>query len=230
MDIIYEIIKRKKLGIDCTEAESAEIKGWLREMKLPFEQPTVADIQFYFPIEYGEYLTECEISEPTEAEKTFAKNMSELLYQMRIESSSGFVCSDENGNDIPEEYAERIVDDSTHSKIMHDTIYNEILRDVADYPENFATDANGILTYCPETFIYASAIDAYIENQYNKERRARLNIKYKVWVHIERIETDPETNNEQYFDEDECTGIAYRDTLDDAIGLQNYISDLVGEI
>jgi len=58
MDIIYEIIKRKKQGIDCTEEESAEIKGWLRELKLPSEQPTVSEIQLLFPQEYDEYLNE----------------------------------------------------------------------------------------------------------------------------------------------------------------------------
>jgi hypothetical protein len=61
MEAIYGIIERKKQGIDCTEAESAEIKGWLRNMKLPFEQPTEADIQQLFPQEFGEFLTEVEI-------------------------------------------------------------------------------------------------------------------------------------------------------------------------
>lgn len=61
---IYGIIERKKQGIDCTEAESAEIKGWLRELKLPFEQPTVAEIQEQFPQEYGEFLDEVQLKEP----------------------------------------------------------------------------------------------------------------------------------------------------------------------
>ena len=60
---IYKIIENKKQGIDCTEAESAEIKGWLRELKLPFEQPTVSDIQELFPQEYGEFLDEIQTSE-----------------------------------------------------------------------------------------------------------------------------------------------------------------------
>jgi hypothetical protein len=61
MNNIYDIIERKKQGIDCTEDESAEIKGWLRELKLPFEQPIVSEIQELFPLEYGEFLDEVEV-------------------------------------------------------------------------------------------------------------------------------------------------------------------------
>ena len=57
-DVINNIIERKKQGIDCTEKESAEIKGWLRELKLPEEQAIIAEIQLLFPQEYDEYLNE----------------------------------------------------------------------------------------------------------------------------------------------------------------------------
>lgn len=60
MKSIYEIIERKKNGIDCSENESVEIKNWLLELKFPFEQPMVSDIQLLFPIEYGEFLDEME--------------------------------------------------------------------------------------------------------------------------------------------------------------------------
>ena len=55
---VIDVIERKKQGIDCTEAESAEIKGYLRELKMPEEQQIVAVIQLLFPIEYGEFLDE----------------------------------------------------------------------------------------------------------------------------------------------------------------------------
>jgi hypothetical protein len=58
MEIIKAILERKRNGVDCTEAESAEIKGYLREYKLPEEQSIVAEIQELFPQEYGEYLDE----------------------------------------------------------------------------------------------------------------------------------------------------------------------------
>jgi hypothetical protein len=59
--VIAAIIQRKKNGIDNTEEESAEIKGYLRELKLPEEQSIVAEIQELFPIEYDEFLTETEL-------------------------------------------------------------------------------------------------------------------------------------------------------------------------
>lgn len=60
MDIIREIIIRKENGVDCTEAESAEIKGYLREYKLVEESAIVSTIQNLFPQEYGEALDEME--------------------------------------------------------------------------------------------------------------------------------------------------------------------------
>jgi hypothetical protein len=62
-DPIYGIIERKKQGTDCTEAESAEVKGWLRNIQLPFEQPTFNDVKTLFPIEYNEFLEEVEVHE-----------------------------------------------------------------------------------------------------------------------------------------------------------------------
>lgn len=61
-DPIYGIIRRKRENIDCAEYESAEVKGWLRDVKLPFEQPTFNDVKELFPIEYSEFLDEVEIS------------------------------------------------------------------------------------------------------------------------------------------------------------------------
>lgn len=59
MKNIIKIIKRKKQGIDCTETESAEIKGWLRQLNISkSKQQMLYDIQEYFSLEYGEYLDE----------------------------------------------------------------------------------------------------------------------------------------------------------------------------
>jgi hypothetical protein len=55
-------------------------------------------------------------------------------------------------------------------------------------------------------------------------------IKYKVWVEVERIETDTETGKEEYFDEENPVGIAYCDNLEDAVILQNVINNTFGEI
>ena len=60
---IINIIDRKHQGIDCTEEESGEIKGWLRELRMVGEQRYVAIIQRLFPQEYNEYITELDRDE-----------------------------------------------------------------------------------------------------------------------------------------------------------------------
>ena len=73
MEPVHKIIERKKKGIDCTEDESAEIKGFLREAKLPFEQ-AVHDIMKLFPLEYSEFCQEIETQARSEEdEKMFKK-------------------------------------------------------------------------------------------------------------------------------------------------------------
>jgi hypothetical protein len=60
---IKEIIERKKNGVDCTEEESAELKGFLKEfIPLPSsgDIQIIEDIQLLFPMEYGEALDEME--------------------------------------------------------------------------------------------------------------------------------------------------------------------------
>lgn len=53
--------------------------------------------------------------------------------------------------------------------------------------------------------------------------------KFKVWVEIERIETDEE-DNETYHDEECPVGIAYRESIEDAVNLQTLINNTFGEI
>lgn len=61
MEIIKEIIRRKKLGIDSTETESAEIKGWLCELNMSAEKlQMIYEVQEYFSIEVGEFIDEQE--------------------------------------------------------------------------------------------------------------------------------------------------------------------------
>lgn len=64
MKFINEILYDKKVNdIDCTEDESAYIKGWLRDTIIKPEdgsQQVLEDIQLHFPLEYSEYLGEIE--------------------------------------------------------------------------------------------------------------------------------------------------------------------------
>lgn len=53
--------------------------------------------------------------------------------------------------------------------------------------------------------------------------------KYKIWVEVERID-DFGTDDESYSDTDFPESIAYRDTFDDAIELQQQIVNTFGEL
>lgn len=63
MDNVIAILERKRRGIDCTEEESAELKGWLRQLRMIGDQKIEAEIQSLFPQEYDEYLSELEGTE-----------------------------------------------------------------------------------------------------------------------------------------------------------------------
>jgi cytochrome oxidase Cu insertion factor (SCO1/SenC/PrrC family) len=75
MRTIKEILVRKIQGIDCTEEESAEIKGYIREQKykVPYE------IQYWFTMELAEVLEEDNVqpifinTEPEDETKPYRK-------------------------------------------------------------------------------------------------------------------------------------------------------------
>lgn len=57
--LIKDIIKRKQKGVDCTESESAELKGFIRENLMAgngnIESMDILDsISILFPLEYSE--------------------------------------------------------------------------------------------------------------------------------------------------------------------------------
>ena len=53
--------------------------------------------------------------------------------------------------------------------------------------------------------------------------------KYKIWVEIERIDTDDD-GNEEYSDCDMPEGIAYVNTYEEAEALQESIANLFSEL
>ena len=58
---VLEILKRKKEGIDCTEDESAELKGYLRDSLKLFginKDSVSIEIEQLFPLEYSEFIDE----------------------------------------------------------------------------------------------------------------------------------------------------------------------------
>lgn len=85
MKLINEILFDKKQGMDCTEDESAYIKGWLRATTIRPEdgsQQVLEDIQLLFPLEYGEYLDEMEAAPSTPVEDKQTESNKQPLYKV----------------------------------------------------------------------------------------------------------------------------------------------------
>jgi hypothetical protein len=61
------------------------------------------------------------------------------------------------------------------------------------------------------------------------KKKVKSTVKFKIWVEIERCETD-ENGNETYHDEETPIGIAYRETIKEAVELQDMINNTFGEI
>ena len=176
-------------------------------------------------------------------EEKFASDMAQLLFEMRIESSYHY------GNDcepVPDEYALKIIDDPKHIPLIKKRIYNSVLENVTRSPESFRgreefEDPDGYY-YTADTYDHAFAVDGYLDELYEAEcearekaeeaeRQARVKVKFKVWVEVERIETDPENEMyEDYFDEECPVGISYVDTLEEAVELQEQIATVFGNI
>lgn len=157
----------------------------------------------------------------------FAKEMSELLFEMRVESDIPY------GNDCelpPQDWAEKIIDDPEHIPLIKARIEKSILNTVTAYPDTYWNGIEGEYRYITDTYDHAFCVDGYLDELYETQRQARLQKKWKVWVEIERYEYDPETGDEDYIDEMMPFGIKYCDSLEEAIRIREQINDAFGEI
>jgi hypothetical protein len=160
-----------------------------------------------------------------ERAEDFAQRMANELFIMRAESD--FTCAEQ----IPDKFRDKILDDPEHIKNMKALLHKEVLIDALETPDNFVTDADGNFVYSHDAcYDYVYLVDNYIETEFENARQARLKIRYKVWVEIERIEYDPETDTETYHDEDNPVALAYEDSIEDAVELQTIINDQYGRI
>jgi len=53
MEPVVAILERKKAGLDCTEEESAEVKGYIREQLATLPE-MFQEVLKHFPIEWSE--------------------------------------------------------------------------------------------------------------------------------------------------------------------------------
>lgn len=150
-------------------------------------------------------------------QEKFAIAMSEQLFQMRAENIFSF------GTEIPVEYINKIIDDPIHIKLIKERIRVHVFDVVTNHPNLYSKDVNGEYEYSPDVYDYAYELDSYVEEQYEKERKARLVITYKVEVKVKCIETDPETGNDTDHDTDHVESLPTFESLEDATEMQKHI-------
>jgi len=100
----------------------------------------------------------------------FSKNMSQLLYEMYIESESSKTIQfefDEFLEPIPVEFVEKTLDDPIYMAAMKAVVFYELLSNLKD-PETqkFYMDKEGALAYRPELRDYDASFDTYIRDVY----------------------------------------------------------------
>jgi|ERR1035437_2707433 hypothetical protein len=154
----------------------------------------------------------------------FAKRMANEIFTNRTEFD--FLCAEQ----VPDDFITKIINDPKHIEVIKGMIHDAVLLDVQENPDDYVTDKDGEFVYSFDScYDYGYTVDNYIEAKYEEERRSKLKFKYKIWVEIERIEIDEE-GNETYHDEENPIGIAYRDTIEEAVELQNDIDEVFSEI
>lgn len=164
----------------------------------------------------------------------FATAMSELLFEMRIESDMPY------GNEceyVPQEFAEKIIDDPAHMLLIKKRIYENVLADVNQSPNKFINE-HGVLGYTTDTYDHAFSVDAYVDEAYTAhqealealeedQRQARLKVRYVVRLEVERIEYDPETDEEEFLETDSGETAGSFDSFEDAQKAQAKASNLI---
>ena len=127
-------------------------------------------------------------------ELDFAKRMSELLYDMRLEDIGSVSLMTDSFVTIPKEYMDKILADETHVGIIKNIIRMSVLESVTECPKLYMKNDKSEYVYtAPDTYDHAYAMDSYIEKQYIKdnpvmtdvyicEKCGGENVLARVWV------------------------------------------------
>lgn len=99
----------------------------------------------------------------------FAIAMSVLLFEMRIESDTPY---GDNDNPVPDDFAEKIIDDPDHIVRIKERIKNSIMEHLEHSPDDYAVrddhhPTKKYYSYCTDVYDHAFAIDAYVQDLYD---------------------------------------------------------------
>lgn len=136
-------------------------------------------------------------------EQKFAIAMSVLLFDMRSEDLNNNLLFDDDGNQIPVDYIDAILDKPKHQEVMKEKIRMSVLEHVTRCPNQYNQDDQGEFHYtAPHTYDHAYVMDEYIQDRYRDTQKQTIyqcqhcmsdNVQVKAWV-------EPNNNN-AYVDE-----------------------------
>lgn len=106
----------------------------------------------------------------------FAIKMSKLLFEMRSEDSFCSQLQTESGDEVPEEFLNKTLDDKKHIKIMKSKIAMNIITHLTTNPNDFIGD-DGEYHYTSELYDFSYYVDTYIENLYME-----MYVKKHLWL------------------------------------------------
>jgi len=94
-------------------------------------------------------------------EEIYAKQMSDLLYEMRCDDI--YACTN-----VPVEYVNDIIDDDEHIRNIKKLIYDEVLIAVNAEPKQHQNNDGEYSYIGGVTYDFAYVIDTYVEDHYKK--------------------------------------------------------------
>lgn len=123
-------------------------------------------------------------------EEKFAKDMSVLLYEMRIEDINGTILTDSQNEQIPVDFIDKIIDDPKHADIVKTLIYESVLDAVKAAPRTFM-NAESHYEYTSDCYDHAYLVDSYVQAKYESTQKKTVyicthcnsdNVRVNAWV------------------------------------------------
>jgi len=121
----------------------------------------------------------------------FAEHMSQLLLEMREEDLNNSMIITEDGEQIPTDFIDKILDDSVHTAQIKKRIREDIIKTVLPEPLKYFNSEEGEYRYTADTYDHAYLVDHYIEEMYDDGRTRTVyicpqcqsdRVQVKAWV------------------------------------------------
>ena len=121
--------------------------------------------------------------------------MSDLLWDLRIEDLNNSMLFDDDGNQIPVDFIDKVLDDPEHQKAIKERLRMSVLDDVTANPQKYVEKRTGEDTreyvYSSDVYDHAYLVDNYVEDQYADTQTRTVyicshcnsdNVQVKAWV------------------------------------------------